>query len=92
MNPHEALTPRQDFNATLDHRHLRGVLDRGWRDAAGEVGEGLRPTWPVGRRVGLHIDHVLVSADFAVGRVSIHEIPGTDHRAVVADLALRRGS
>ena len=78
-----------DFNATLDHRALRGVLDRGWQDAAAETGEGLRPTWPVGRRVlGLAIDHVLASDELAVGPVSIHEVRGSDHRAVVARLAL----
>jgi endonuclease/exonuclease/phosphatase family metal-dependent hydrolase len=78
-----------DFNATLDHRALRAVLDRGWQDAAAEAGKGLRPTWPVGRRIlGLAIDHVLVSPGVVVGPVSIHEIPGSDHRAVIARLAL----
>ena len=35
-----------DFNATLDHAELRRVLDRGYEDAADEVGHGLRATWP----------------------------------------------
>lgn len=76
-----------DFNATLDHQAFRSVLDRGWQDAAAEVGEGLRATWPVRRRVlGLAIDHVLVSPALRVRAVSINEIEGTDHRAVIARL------
>ena len=78
-----------DFNATLDHRALRAVLDRGWQDAAAEAGKGLEPTWPVDRRVlGLTIDHVLVSRELVVGRVAVHEIPRSDHRAVIARVAL----
>jgi endonuclease/exonuclease/phosphatase (EEP) superfamily protein YafD len=80
-----------DFNATLDHRALRGVLDRGWSDAAAEVGQGLKPTWPVGRRIlGLTIDHVLASDALEPLEVHVHAVPGSDHRAVVARLAVRR--
>ena len=80
-----------DFNATLDHRAFRSLLDRGWTDAADAVGEGLRPTWPVGRRIlGLTIDHVLVGGGIRVRAVHVHEIPGSDHRAVVAELVLPR--
>ena len=82
-----------DFNATLDHRALRQVLDRGWRDAADETGDGLKPTWPVGRRIlGLTIDHVLVGTRLRVRATHVHEIPETDHRAVVAELAIARSS
>ena len=35
-----------DFNATLDHPELRGLLDRGYTDAADAVGEGSTSTWP----------------------------------------------
>ena len=63
------------------------MLDRGWQDAAAEVGDGLRATWPVERRVlGLAIDHVLASPALRVRAVSIHEIEGTDHRVVIARL------
>ena len=56
---------RRSSPATSTRRSItalpRAVLDRGWQDAGAEVGKGLRPTWPVGRRVlGLAIDHVLV--------------------------------
>ena len=79
-----------DLNATLDHRELRRVLGRGWRDAADEVGAGWRPTWPVrgSRALPLTIDHVLVGPGIRVEDVSVHEVRGSDHRAVVARLRL----
>ena len=78
-----------DFNATLDHSELREVLDRGYVDAADAAGTGLKPTWPVGRRVfPIAIDHVLVPPGVRVRRVTLHEIPGSDHRALIAELTL----
>lgn len=80
-----------DFNATLDHDQLRDLLDRGYADAADETGSGLRTTWPVGRRrPPLTIDHVLVDRRIAVRSFEAREVPGTDHRAVIAELALPR--
>ena len=35
-----------DFNASIDHAPFRGLLGRGWDDAAATVGKGLVPTWP----------------------------------------------
>jgi endonuclease/exonuclease/phosphatase (EEP) superfamily protein YafD len=81
-----------DFNATLDHRELRRLLDRGWTDAADAVGQGLHPTWPVGRRAPpITIDHVLVGPGIGVRAFSVHDVPGSDHRAVIARLALPSG-
>ena len=78
-----------DFNATLDHAELRRILDTGYQDAAAQVGAGLHGTWPRGRAFpGLAIDHVLVDERLGVRAVSIHTIPGTDHRAVWAELEL----
>ena len=79
-----------DFNATLDHAELRSVLDSGYADAAAQVGAGLHGTWPRGRRLPppVTIDHVLVDERVGVRAVSIHTIPGTDHRAVLAELEL----
>ena len=81
-----------DFNATLDHVELRRLLDTGYEDAAAQVGEGLRPTWPRGRRIPppVTIDHVLADERCGVRGVSVHTIPGTDHRAVFAVLQLPR--
>jgi endonuclease/exonuclease/phosphatase (EEP) superfamily protein YafD len=82
-----------DFNATLDHAELRRVLDDGYEDAAAVVGAGLQGTWPSGRRVPppVAIDHVLADKRCGVRAVSVHTIPGTDHRAVFAELVLPRG-
>jgi endonuclease/exonuclease/phosphatase (EEP) superfamily protein YafD len=81
-----------DFNATLDHAELRRLLDSGYEDAAAEVGAGLRATWPNGRRLPppVTIDHVLADARCGVRAFSTHPIPGTDHRAVLAELVLPR--
>ena len=78
-----------DFNATLDHTELRGVLDRGYADAAERTGEGLKPTWPVGwARPPITIDHVLADERISVAGYETHEIDGTDHRALIVRLAL----
>jgi endonuclease/exonuclease/phosphatase family metal-dependent hydrolase len=79
-----------DFNATLDHEALREVLDRGYVDAADAAGQGLAPTWPRGHLLPptVTIDHVLVDERVRVRDVGIHELPGSDHRAVTADLVL----
>jgi len=90
--PREGGAPRVllgDFNATLDHHELRRLLGRGYVDAADAMGDGLRPTWPTtSRRPPLTIDHVLFGAPIEVRRVSVHDVPGTDHRAVIAELVL----
>jgi endonuclease/exonuclease/phosphatase (EEP) superfamily protein YafD len=81
-----------DFNATLDHADLRRVLDSGYEDAAAVVGAGLHGTWPEGRVIppAVAIDHVLSDKRCGVRAVSVHTIPGTDHRAVFAELVLPR--
>lgn len=77
-----------DFNASLDHAPMRRLLARGYQDAADQVGAGLIPTWPANKRIPpiITIDHVLVDRRVGVRAVSVHDVPGTDHRAVFADL------
>jgi endonuclease/exonuclease/phosphatase family metal-dependent hydrolase len=78
-----------DFNATLDHAPFRSVLRRGYADAALQAGEALTPTWgPLGRPAVITIDHVLVDRRCAVLASSVHAVPGTDHRAVFAEVRL----
>jgi endonuclease/exonuclease/phosphatase family metal-dependent hydrolase len=85
-----------DFNGTLDHREMRRLLDAGYHDAADATGQGLRPTWPTRHGLPappLTIDHVLVDPRVRVRSVRVRDIPGSDHRAVVAELVLpRRGT
>ena len=78
-----------DFNATLDHAAFRAVLRLGYADAARQTGSALTRTWgPPGKRPLLTIDHVLVSRGCSVLACSVHVIPGSDHRAVYAELRL----
>jgi endonuclease/exonuclease/phosphatase (EEP) superfamily protein YafD len=81
-----------DFNATLDHAPLRDLLATGYVDAAEQVGEGLRATWPVGRRVPppVTIDHVLADERCGVRAYGVHTVPRSDHKAVFAELVLPR--
>lgn len=81
-----------DFNATLDHRALRDVLDRGWIDAAAARGAGLRPTFN-GRQTGepvppVTLDHVLVDNEVGVVDVTTQPIAGSDHHLLVVSLRL----
>ncbi|MGC5029457.1 endonuclease/exonuclease/phosphatase family protein [Micromonospora sp. DT229] len=80
-----------DFNATLDHAPLRALLDTGYTDAAASVGTGLSGTW--GPYDGdlippVVIDHVLVDRRIAVHTVTVHPLPGSDHRMILAELRL----
>jgi endonuclease/exonuclease/phosphatase (EEP) superfamily protein YafD len=80
-----------DFNATLDHAQFRLLLRRGYVDAASQVGNGLSPTWGPrpGRRLSLlAIDHILIDPRCAVLTTSAHSLPGSDHRALYAELRL----
>ena len=81
-----------DFNASLDHAVMRRFLSRGYADAADRAGQGLTPTWPANRSFPplITIDHVVVDQRVNVNAVSVHTVPGTDHRAVFADLACPR--
>ncbi|WP_433285911.1 endonuclease/exonuclease/phosphatase family protein [Micromonospora sp. CA-244673] len=83
-----------DFNATLDHAPLRDLIDTGYVDAADAAGAGLSGTWGPydGDRIPpVTIDHVLVDRRIAVRAVSVHAVPGSDHRAVLAELRLPAG-
>jgi endonuclease/exonuclease/phosphatase family metal-dependent hydrolase len=80
-----------DLNADRDHAVFRRLLDAGLRDAHDEVGRGLARTWPA-RLPLLHLDHVLVrdSDDVRLVPLEVREVavPGSDHRGVVADVAV----
>ena len=78
-----------DFNATLDHAPFRQLIATGYRDAAAATGQGLTPTWPYEGHPGIPkvtIDHVLVDRRIGVREMSVHPIPQSDHRAIVAEL------
>jgi endonuclease/exonuclease/phosphatase (EEP) superfamily protein YafD len=81
-----------DYNATLDHAELRRLLATGYRDAADVAGAGFTPTWPYDKVFPrVTIDHVLADRRVGVRAVSVHHLPGGDHRAVFAELVLPPG-
>ncbi|MEV8097248.1 endonuclease/exonuclease/phosphatase family protein [Kitasatospora sp. NPDC085879] len=80
-----------DFNATLDHTPMRRLLGTGLTDSHAELGRGFDGTWPADRPVlppVLQLDHVLHGEALAAVTVAEQALPGTDHRAVVAELAV----
>jgi endonuclease/exonuclease/phosphatase family metal-dependent hydrolase len=71
----------------------RHRAEAGLTDAAEASGAGWQPTWPRGGSRGLPmpvaaIDHVLVGESLIALSTRVHDIPDTDHRALVADLAI----
>lgn len=80
-----------DFNATYDHAQYRALLSGRFGDAAVQAGAGHLVTYPTDKRwpplVG--IDHILVAGGRAV-EVETVGLPGADHRALVARVALPR--
>lgn len=87
-----------DLNADRDHGVFRQLTATGLRDVSDELGRGLAGTWP-SRLPLLQLDHVLVRdgrTDTGGARLvplSVREVrvPGSDHRAVVAELAVLAG-
>ncbi|MFI6204781.1 endonuclease/exonuclease/phosphatase family protein [Streptomyces sp. NPDC051041] len=83
-----------DFNASLDHTPMRRLLAAGLTDTHAELGRGWARTWPVGHALVpplIQLDHVLHGPGLAGISVGERTVPGTDHRAVVAVLALPPG-
>jgi endonuclease/exonuclease/phosphatase (EEP) superfamily protein YafD len=79
-----------DFNATLDHSALRAGI-AGCGDAAAQRGGGLIPTWgpsPMLRRIGPQIDHVFATEGITAETFEVHDVDGSDHRAILTTLRL----
>ncbi|MFD9892174.1 endonuclease/exonuclease/phosphatase family protein [Amycolatopsis sp. NPDC059027] len=76
-----------DFNATLDHAGFRTVLARGYLDAAQQRGKSLTPTWHTAAPL-VALDHVVVDRRAAVRDFRVFKVPGSDHRAVYAEIQL----
>lgn len=75
-----------DFNATRDNVPIRNLQSDGWVDAIGVWPMAIR-TWPNDLRPLpplIAIDHVLTRQAPVSSQVTVIDIPGTDHRALVA--------
>ncbi len=79
-----------DFNASQDHAAFRAVLSAGLQDTARLQGHSRTPSWPARTAppLGVQIDHVLVGGSFEARDIGFFALPGSDHRAVLADVAL----
>lgn len=80
-----------DFNATLDHREFREGT-QGCLDAGAVTGQGLTATWDAAwpRWFGAQIDHVLAGGGPRPVSLQILDLPGSDHRALLARLTTSR--
>lgn len=80
-----------DFNATPDMRQFRDLLDVGYRDAVNQTGAGFSPTYSPHPAIPplITIDHVLTRNSTAQSIRTV-DIPGTDHRALLATVAVPR--
>jgi len=80
-----------DFNATWGNRPFRRLLDTGLVDAAAARGSPLQMTWPNSLAIlppVTRLDHVLTRNGLDVIRVRVGQGRGSDHRPLVADIAL----
>ncbi|MFC0626842.1 endonuclease/exonuclease/phosphatase family protein [Kribbella deserti] len=79
-----------DFNASIDHAPFRKALGDRCRSVAPSVGRGLIGTWPADRPafVRTQIDHVVFTEGLAPIGFTAYDLKGSDHRAVVAKLAV----
>lgn len=78
-----------DFNATPDTPQFQKLLRDGFADAADQAGAGYIPTFPSDEPFPplITIDHVLTYRATAT-QVTTLTIPGSDHRALIARIAV----
>lgn len=80
-----------DFNATRDNVPLRTLAGDGWADSATSAGAGFVRTWPTqGYPIGpiVAIDHILTRQVPQANKVVVVDLPGSDHRGVIARISL----
>ncbi len=87
-----------DFNATYDHPEFRELLaggpgGQGLVDVGAASGSRLVPTWPMDGPLlpGITIDHLVTTRQVASTGYQVQHVPGTDHAAVLATLAIPAG-
>jgi endonuclease/exonuclease/phosphatase (EEP) superfamily protein YafD len=81
-----------DFNATWGNKGFRSVVDAGMTDGAAARGRAFDMTWsqddhPLPPLV--RIDHLLSGPGVAVTRIRTGPGPGSDHRDLIATVAIR---
>jgi endonuclease/exonuclease/phosphatase (EEP) superfamily protein YafD len=80
-----------DFNATWGNGKFVALLHAGLTDGAAARGKATDMTWPNGAVVPpfVRIDHVLTGARLAVTQIAAKPGFGSDHRYLVATVAIR---
>ncbi|MEV0684846.1 endonuclease/exonuclease/phosphatase family protein [Nocardia sp. NPDC050378] len=80
-----------DFNATHDHARFRRMASGRYADAAGQAGAGHLVTYPTDKSIPplVGIDHFLLAGAQATD-VETVDLPGADHRALVARIVFPR--
>ena len=80
-----------DFNATWGNSGFVALLHDGLTDGAAARGKATDMTWPNGAVVPpfVRIDHVLTGARLAVTEIAAKPGFGSDHRYLVATVAIR---
>jgi endonuclease/exonuclease/phosphatase (EEP) superfamily protein YafD len=80
-----------DFNATWGNKGFAALLHDGLTDGAAARGKAIDMTWPNGALVPpfARIDHVLTGTRMAVTEIDASPGFGTDHRYLVAKVAIR---
>jgi vancomycin resistance protein VanJ len=79
-----------DLNSGERSGAYRRLVDAGFTDPQRDVGSGMGFTWPSDGRwlpPVVRVDWVLARGVTATS-AEVHRAPGSDHRAVVVDLAL----
>ena len=81
-----------DYNSTPDMYQFRDLLTDGYRDAVEQLGAGFAPTFPSDRWYPplITIDHVL-TRNAAAASIRTIEVPGSDHRALLATIEIPTG-
>ncbi len=80
-----------DFNATWGNSGFAALLHDGLTDGAAARGQAAEMTWPNGAVVPplIRIDHVLTGAGLAVTQITAKPGFGSDHRYLLATVAVR---
>ncbi len=82
-----------DFNATWGNRGFRAILSTGLTDAGAARGEALDMTWSQLMFVLpplVRIDHIVTGPGIVVTSIHTEPGPGSDHRALLARVAMLR--
>lgn len=85
-----------DFNASRWHRSFRDLLATGLRDSHEALGHGWGASWPMDRGVlpppFVRLDHALFRDGITPLAIEGLDVPGSDHRGLVATYAFTESS